>query len=56
VLIGDLILALDQQPVESTDALLRLLTAERIDAAFLQVQRGGTVRELTVTIGERPAS
>jgi S1-C subfamily serine protease len=57
VLIGDLILALDQQPVESTDDLLRLLTAERVGRSVpLQVQRGGTVRELTVTIGERPAS
>jgi S1-C subfamily serine protease len=57
VLIGDVILALDRQPVGSTDELLHLLTSDRLGRAVpLQVLRGGETRELTVTIGERPAS
>jgi serine protease DegQ len=57
VLIGDVILALDRQPVGSTDELLNLLTSDRVGRAVpLQVLRGGETRELTVTIGERPAS
>jgi S1-C subfamily serine protease len=57
VLIGDVILTLDQQPVGSTDDLLGLLTVERIGRSVpVQVQRGGAVLDLMVTIGERPAS
>ncbi len=57
VLIGDVILALDRQPVGSTDELLNLLASDRIGRGVpLQVLRGGDAREVTVTIGERPAS
>jgi serine protease DegQ len=57
VLIGDVILALDRQPVGSTDELLNLLASDRVGRAVpLQVLRGGEVRDVTVTIGERPAS
>jgi serine protease DegQ len=57
VLIGDVLLALDRQPVGSTDDLLNLLASDRIGRAVpLQVLRGGEIRELTVTIGERTAS
>ena len=57
VIVGDVILDVDTQPVRSTDDLLALLTTERVgrDVA-LRVLRGGTATELTVTIGERPAS
>ncbi len=54
---GDVILAVDRQPVGSTDELLTLLTSDRIGRAVpLQIVRGGDVRDVTVTIGERPAS
>ena len=57
VLIGDVILALDDRPIASTDDLLGLLSEERIGRQTpLRVLRGGGVRALTVTIGERPAS
>jgi S1-C subfamily serine protease len=57
VLIGDLILELDQQPVSSTDGLLGLLTGDRVGRAVtLRVLRGGALRDLAVTVGERPAS
>jgi serine protease DegQ len=57
VLIGDVLLALDRQPVGSTDELLNLLASDRVGRAVpVQILRGGEVRELTVTIGERPAS
>ncbi len=57
VIVGDVILDVDTQPVRSTDDLLALLTTERVgrDVA-LRVLRGGTATDLTVTIGERPAS
>ena len=57
VLVGDLILDLDQQPVGSTDDLLALLTTDRVGRGVpVRVLRGGVVAELTVTIGEREAS
>jgi S1-C subfamily serine protease len=57
VLIGDLVLALDQQRVGSTDDLLALLTGERVGRAVpLRVLRGGAIRDVTVTVGERRAS
>jgi serine protease Do len=57
VLIGDVILTLDRQPVGSTDELLNLLASDRVGHAVpVQILRGGEVREVTVTIGERPAS
>lgn len=57
VIVGDVIFDVDTQPVGSTDDLIALLTTERIgrDVA-LRVLRGGTATDLTVTIGERPAS
>ena len=54
VIVGDVILDVDTQPVRSTDDLLALLTTERVgrDVA-LRVLRGGAATDLTVTIGER---
>lgn len=55
VLVGDLIVALDNHAVESADDLLELLHADRTGRAIpLQIIRGGTRRDLTVTIGTRP--
>jgi S1-C subfamily serine protease len=54
ILVGDLILDLDQQPIASTDDLLSLLTTERVGRSVpVRVLRGGTVKDLTVTVGER---
>jgi serine protease Do len=57
ILIGDVILELDSQPIASADDLLALLTGMRVGRELLlQVLRGGALRDLKVTIGERPAS
>jgi len=57
VLVGDILLALDGHAIGSTDDLLRLLTADRVGRAVaLKLLRGGAVREIAVTVGERPAS
>jgi S1-C subfamily serine protease len=56
VVIGDIIVALDGQPVQEPEALIALLRAERSTAAAtLSVVRGTELREIPVTIGERPA-
>ena len=57
VLVGDLILDVDQHPIGSTDDLLALLTADRVDRSVpVRVLRGGGVTDLTVTIGVRKES
>jgi S1-C subfamily serine protease len=57
VLVGDLILALDGQPITSPDDLLDLLTGDRVGkAATLRILRGGAAKEVPVTVGERGAS
>ena len=54
VLVGDLILDVDQQPIGSTDDLLALLNGDRVGRQVpVRVLRGGAVTDLTVTIGER---
>jgi serine protease Do len=55
ILVGDVILALDGRAVEEPEALLMLLRADRSAAAStLTVLRAGELREVGVTIGERP--
>jgi S1-C subfamily serine protease len=55
VLVGDVLLELDGQPTSSPEQLLALLFGAGVGRqAPLKVLRGGTVTELTVTIGERP--
>lgn len=55
VLVGDVILAFDGQPIESPEDLLDLLTGDRVGREVaLHVLRGGAARDLSVTIGERP--
>ena len=54
VLVGDVILDLDNQPVGSADDLLSLLTSDRVGRAVpLRVLRGGALSEITVTVRER---
>jgi serine protease DegQ len=57
MLVGDVLLSLDGAPVESPEDLLELLMnvgAGR--TARLQILRGGVPTELSVLVGERPAS
>lgn len=55
VLIGDLILSLDGRPIADPIELRRLLGAERIGQQITaRVVRGGQVRDVELTIGERP--
>lgn len=54
LLLGDTIVALDGQPVRDIDDLMALLSGDRVgSAAPVRVLRGGEVRDLTVTIGDR---
>jgi len=55
VLIGDVVLALDETPVASPEDLLDLLTGARVGhAATLHLLRGGSPTDVPVTIGARP--
>jgi serine protease DegQ len=55
VLIGDVLLEFDGNPVESPEELLDLLLGDRVGRAVpLKVLRGGALTEMTVTVGERP--
>jgi S1-C subfamily serine protease len=57
VLVGDVILAFDGKVVDDPETLLTLLRGDRIPrAANLTVARGGEVREVPVTVGERALS
>jgi S1-C subfamily serine protease len=57
VLVGDIVVAFDGQPVDSAEDLLNLLIGERVgrDVA-LELLRGGTATTITVRVGERPAA
>jgi len=57
VLVGDIVLDLDQQAIASVDDLLALLNADRVGRSVpLRVLRGGVATDLSVTVAERPAS
>jgi len=57
VLVGDLILDVDQHAIGSTDDLLALLTSDRVGRQVpVRLLRGGAVADVTVTIGERKES
>ncbi|HTQ53254.1 MAG TPA: trypsin-like peptidase domain-containing protein [Bryobacteraceae bacterium] len=52
---GDFIIALDGQPVESTDSLQRVLNRKRVgDILDLTVSRGGRTQHVRVKLGEAP--
>jgi serine protease Do len=54
ILVGDILVSLDGQPVRRGEELAALLNAERVGrAAIVQIIRGGVPLTLTVTIGER---
>jgi len=54
VLIGDIIVGLGGQAVRDTDELQQLLSSDRVGQATpLRIIRGGEIRDITVTVGER---
>lgn len=54
LLVGDLLVSLDGEALQEVEELLALLSGERVGQSLpLTVARGGTVRQLSVTIGER---
>lgn len=54
LLVGDILVALDNEAVEQLDELLALLSGERVGTSVpVQIVRGGTAQTLQVTIGER---
>jgi S1-C subfamily serine protease len=55
MLIGDILVALDSQPVADTEEVLAFLGPERVgNAVKASLVRGGARSELVVTVGERP--
>jgi S1-C subfamily serine protease len=55
ILVGDVILAFDGQPIESPEELLDVLTGDRIGRNVpLRVLRGGAPQDMSITVGERP--
>jgi S1-C subfamily serine protease len=55
ILVGDVILAFDGQPIESPEELLDVLTGDRVGRdASLRLLRGGAPQDVSVTVGERP--
>jgi S1-C subfamily serine protease len=56
ILVGDVLLDFDGHSVESPEDLLELLSGDRVGKSVpMRVLRGGEAREVTVTVGERPA-
>lgn len=54
LLVGDILLTFDGQPVRSAEDLLDLLVGDRVGRELkASVLRGGTVLEVTVTVGTR---
>ena len=55
LLLGDIIVALDGQPIRHHDDLLTYLTGDRVGTAVpLRIVRAGQVQDVTVVIGEHP--
>jgi S1-C subfamily serine protease len=54
LLVGDLVFEMDAQAVSSSEDLLDLLSAERIDRpTAVKILRGGVIREISITVTER---
>jgi S1-C subfamily serine protease len=55
LLVGDIILALDANPIESSEDLFDLLWGNRVGSEVqLDILRGGVARQVPITVGERP--
>ncbi len=56
ILVGDVLLAFDGEPIRSPEDLLDLLAGDRVGRSVsLLLLRGGRQQEIAVTVGERPA-
>jgi S1-C subfamily serine protease len=56
LLVGDILLAFDGRPIESPEELLDLLVGDRVGRSIpMRLLRGGTIQDLTVTVGKRPS-
>ncbi|MBD1839970.1 trypsin-like peptidase domain-containing protein [Coleofasciculus sp. FACHB-64] len=56
VLIGDVLVAIDGNPVSDTENVQAMLGAETVGKSLkVQLIRGGAPLEITLTVGERPA-
>ena len=56
LMVGDVLLDVDGHATERPDELLDLLTGERVGRSVAaRTLRGGAVREVQLTVGERPA-
>lgn len=54
ILVGDIIVTLDEESVSQVDELLSLLTGDRVgQTVSLEIIRGGVLQDTTVTIAER---
>ena len=55
IVIGDVLVALDGEPVEATDDVQEVLAGERVGKPLMaSLLRGGELAELTITVGARP--
>jgi S1-C subfamily serine protease len=55
LMVGDLLLEFDGQPTESADDLLERITGNRVgEAVVARTLRGGSERDVRITIAERP--
>jgi S1-C subfamily serine protease len=56
VLVGDVLVGLDEHAIEAPEDLLDVLVGERVGrVSTLRVVRGGALIDVPVTVGERPA-
>lgn len=56
MMVGDILVALDEQPVRHMDDLMALLSSDRVGKIVpVRVVRGGQVTDSSVTVGERTA-
>jgi S1-C subfamily serine protease len=56
LLVGDIVVGFDGQPIGDPDELLILLNGARIEKpVVVEVLRGGVLRTLNVTVGEQGA-
>ncbi|MAU13201.1 MAG: hypothetical protein CL607_25515 [Anaerolineaceae bacterium] len=54
IIVGDIIVTLDEESVSQVDELLSLLTGDRVGQELpIEIVRGGEMRDMTVTIAER---
>lgn len=57
VMIGDVLVALDAAPMRDTDDVQSYLGGEHVGKPVsASIMRGGSLKELTIVIGERPAT